>query len=86
MKVRKTSATVPVEGGVVGIKKSATTFFKPGRYKSYTLNSEINAQWCCCLGEISVETAERAVTGGLWSVHSWKRQPSQKWRKCLIAA
>jgi hypothetical protein len=31
-------------------KKSATTFFKPGRYKSCTLNSEINAKWRCCLG------------------------------------
>jgi hypothetical protein len=35
-------------------KKSATTFFKPGRYKSCTLNSEINTKWRCCLGEIGV--------------------------------
>jgi hypothetical protein len=26
-------------------KKSAITFFKPGKYKSYTLNSEMNAKW-----------------------------------------
>jgi hypothetical protein len=32
--------------------KSATTFFKPGRYSNCTLNSEINAKWRCCLGEI----------------------------------
>jgi hypothetical protein len=77
------AATVPVEGGGGQDKKSATTFFKPGRYKSCTLNSEMNAKWRCCLGEIGVETRERAVTRGLWSVHNWKRQPSQKCRKCL---
>ncbi len=49
------AATVPVEGGGGRDKKSATTFFKPGRYKSCTLNSEINAKWRCCLGEIGVE-------------------------------
>jgi hypothetical protein len=26
-------------------KKSATTFFKPGKYKICTLNSEMNAKW-----------------------------------------
>jgi hypothetical protein len=31
-------------------KKSATTFFKPGKYKICTLNSEMNAKWRCCLG------------------------------------
>jgi hypothetical protein len=60
-------------GGGGRDKKSATTFFKPGRYKSCSLNSEINAKWRCCLGEIGVETRERAVTRGLWSVHNWKR-------------
>jgi hypothetical protein len=50
------AATVPVERGGGRDKKSATTFFKPGRYKSCTLNSEINAKWRCCLGEIGVET------------------------------
>ncbi len=52
-------------GGGDRDKKSATTFFKPGRYKSCTLNSEINAKWRCCLGEIGVEMRERAVTRGL---------------------
>jgi hypothetical protein len=75
-----------IGGGGGRDKKSATTFFKPGRYKSCTLNSEINAKWRCCLGEIGVETRERAVTRGLWSVHNWKRRPLQKCRKCLIAA
>ena len=37
-----------------------------------TLNSEIKARWRCCLGEIGIETQERAVTRGLWSVQSWK--------------
>jgi hypothetical protein len=59
-------------------KKSATTFFKPGRYNNCTLNSEIKARWRCCLGEMGVETRERAVTGGLWAVQIWKRRPSQK--------
>jgi hypothetical protein len=31
-------------------KKSATTFFKPGKYYNCTLNSEMNAKWRCCLG------------------------------------
>jgi hypothetical protein len=46
-------------------KKSATIFFKPGKYKICTLNSEMNAKWRCCLGEIGVETREMAVTSGL---------------------
>jgi hypothetical protein len=37
-------------------KKSATTFFKRGKYKICTLNSEINAKWRCCLGEMGAET------------------------------
>jgi hypothetical protein len=36
-------ATVPVDCGWGWERKSATTFFKPGRYKSCTLNSEMNA-------------------------------------------
>jgi hypothetical protein len=47
-------------------KKSATTFFKPGKYNNCTLNSEMNAKWCCFL----VETREMAVTSGLSSVQS----------------
>jgi hypothetical protein len=46
-------------------KKSATTFFKPGKYKICTLNSEMNAEWRCCLGEMGAETREMAVTSGL---------------------
>jgi hypothetical protein len=46
-------------------KKSATTFFKPGKYNSCTLNSEMNAKWRCCLGEMGAETQEMAVTSGL---------------------
>jgi hypothetical protein len=53
-----------------GTKKSATTFFKPGKYYNCTLNSEINARWCCCLGEMGAETREMAVTRGLCSVQS----------------
>jgi hypothetical protein len=37
--------------GLGGTKNSATTFFKPGKYKICTLNYEINAQWRCCLGD-----------------------------------
>jgi hypothetical protein len=36
-------------------KKSATTFFKPGKYIICTLNSEMNAKWRCCLGEMGDE-------------------------------
>jgi hypothetical protein len=39
-------------------KKSAMTFFKPGKYKSCTLNSEMNAKWRCCLGEMRAQTRE----------------------------
>jgi hypothetical protein len=46
-------------------KKSAMTFFKPGKYNSCTLNSEMNAKWCCCLGEMGAETWEMAVTSSL---------------------
>jgi hypothetical protein len=46
-------------------KKSATTYFKPGKYKICTLNSEMNAQWRCCLGEMGAEAREMAVTSGL---------------------
>jgi hypothetical protein len=46
-------------------KKSAMTFFKPGKYNSYTLNSEINAKWRCCLSEMGAGTREMAVTSGL---------------------
>ncbi len=46
-------------------KNFATTFFKPGKYKICTLNSEMNAKWCCCLGEMGAETREMAVTSGL---------------------
>ncbi len=45
-------------------KKSATTFFKPGRYNNCTLNSEIKARWRGCLVETGVEMRERAVTRG----------------------
>jgi hypothetical protein len=46
-------------------KKLATTFFKPGKYNSCTLNSAMNAKWRCCLGEMGAETWEMAVTRGL---------------------
>jgi hypothetical protein len=45
-------------------KKSATTFFKPHKYNSCTLNSEMNAKWRCCLGEMGAETREIAVQSG----------------------
>jgi hypothetical protein len=35
-----------------GHKKLAKTFFKPGRYNNCTLNSDINARWRCCLGDL----------------------------------
>jgi hypothetical protein len=41
------------------------TFFKPGKYNICTLNSEENAKWRCCLGEMGAETQEMAVTSGL---------------------
>jgi hypothetical protein len=54
--------TDPVVCGGGQDKKSAITFFKPGRYNNCTLNSEIKARWRCCLREIGIETRERAVT------------------------
>jgi hypothetical protein len=43
----------PVGGGGVGRdKKSATTFFKPGRYNTCTLNSEMKAKWHCCYSKM----------------------------------
>ncbi len=67
-------------------KKSATMFFSSGRYNICTLNTEIKAKWRCWQGEIGTETWAKAVTSGLRSVQSWKIHPSQKWRKCRIAA
>jgi hypothetical protein len=46
-------------------KKLATTFFKPGKYNSCTLNSEMNVKWRCCLSEMGAETQQMAVTSGL---------------------
>ncbi len=80
------AATDPVVVWFGRDKKSATTFFKPGKYNSCTLNSEMNAKWRWCLGEMGAQTREMAVISGMWSVESWKTRPSQKWRKCLMAA
>jgi hypothetical protein len=66
-------------------QKNQHRHFSPGKYNSCTLNSVMNAKWRCFLGEMGAEMREMAVTSGLWSVQSWKDQPSQKWRKCLIA-
>ncbi len=59
------AATDPAECGAGWDKKSATTFFKPAKYNNCTLNSEMNARWRCCLGEMGAETWEMAVTRGL---------------------
>ncbi len=81
------AATSPVGSGGEGRdKKSATSFLRPGRYNICILNSEMNATWRCCLGEIGMEKRVKALTRGLWSVQSWKWRPSQKCLKCLIAA
>ncbi len=80
------AATVSVDFGRGRDRKSATTFFKPGKYDSCTLNSEMNAKWHCCRGELGTETRDKAVTSGLRLVQSWNAVPSQKWWKCSIAA
>ncbi len=59
------AATDPVVVWFWRDKKSAMTFFKTGKYKSCTLNSEMNAKWRHCLGEMGTETQEIAVTSGL---------------------
>jgi hypothetical protein len=46
-------------------KKSAMTFFKPGKYNSCTLNSEMNANLRFFLGEMGAETREMTITKGL---------------------
>jgi hypothetical protein len=57
------AATVPVSPGGEGRdKKSATTFLRPGRYNNCILNSEMNANWLCCRGEIGTETHVKALT------------------------
>ncbi len=56
------AATDPVVVCFGWDKKSATTFFKPGKYNSCTLNYEMNTKWRCCLGEMGAETQEMAVT------------------------
>ncbi len=43
---------LPVSWGGGGDKISATTFFKPGKYSTCTLNSEMKAKCRCCRGEI----------------------------------
>jgi hypothetical protein len=58
-------ATDPVVVWFGRDKKSATTLFKPDKYNSCTLNSEMNAKWRCCLGDMGAETQEMAVTNGL---------------------
>jgi hypothetical protein len=59
------AATDPVAVWFGWDKKSATTFFKPGKYNSCTLNPEMNARWHCCLGKTGAETREMAVTSDL---------------------
>jgi hypothetical protein len=59
------TATAPMVVWFGRDKKSATTFFKPGKYDICTLNYEMNAKWHCCLGEMGAETREMAVTSGL---------------------
>jgi hypothetical protein len=59
------AATDPVIVWFGGDKKSAMTFFKPVKYNICTLNSEINAKWRSCLGDMVAETLEMAVTSGL---------------------
>jgi hypothetical protein len=59
------AATDPVVVWFGRDKKSATTFFKLGKYNSCTLNSEMNAKWCCSLGKMGAETQKMAVTSGL---------------------
>jgi hypothetical protein len=49
------AATDPVVVWFGQDKKSATTFFKPGKYNSCTLNYEMNANWRCCLGEMGLK-------------------------------
>ncbi len=58
------AATDPVGVWFGRDKKSETTFFKPSKYNSCTINSEMNAKWHCCLGEMGAETREMAVTSG----------------------
>jgi hypothetical protein len=58
-------ATIPMVVWFGRDKKSATTFLKPDKYNSCTLNSKMNAKWHCCLGEMGAETREMAVTSGL---------------------
>jgi hypothetical protein len=55
------AATDPVVVWFGRDKKSASTFFKLGKYNNCTLNSEINAKWRCCLGEMGAETREMLV-------------------------
>ncbi len=59
------AASDPVACGAGRDKKSATTVFKPRKYNNCTLNSEMNARWHCCLGEMGTETREITVTRGL---------------------
>jgi hypothetical protein len=51
-------------GGEGQDKKSATLFFKPGRYNISTLNSGMKVRWCCWLGEMGTESWDKAVTSG----------------------
>jgi hypothetical protein len=59
------AATDPVDVWFGLDKKSATTFFIPGKYNSCTLNSEMNVKMALFLGEMGAETQEMAVTRGL---------------------
>jgi hypothetical protein len=56
------SATDPVVVWFGWDKKSAATF---SNQVNTTVNSEMNAKWLCCLGEMGAETREMAVTSGL---------------------
>jgi hypothetical protein len=53
-------------GGGRARQKSATMFFKTGKYKSCTLNSKKKTKYRCCRNEIGVETQsghKRSVIG-----------------------
>jgi hypothetical protein len=52
-------------GCLVWAGQKIGTFFKQGKYNNCTLNSEMNAKWHCCLGDMGAETWEMAATSDL---------------------
>jgi hypothetical protein len=72
--------------GNIANKALGALFGQTGQIQHLQIVFRDESQMALLLRRLGQETRDKAVTRGLWNVHNWKAQPSQKWRKYLIAA